>query len=137
MARKKPIEHYPKIMEKTDLKVANQLPSYFHNLNNRVAMGQTTEKGLRETKHAKQVWYDPPTSLNTKKTSFRVDPEAPIGQFPPDKSSGPEKKKMANFEQMLEKFGYTTKDRSQKPRKRPWHVKTIHTDGESSSSEEA
>ena len=44
---------------------------------------------------------------------------------------------MANFEQMLEKMGYTTKDNSHKPRKRPWHVKQYNFDDDSSSSEEA
>ena len=43
---------------------------------------------------------------------------------------------MANFEQMLEKAGYTTKDHSHKPRKRPWHVKQHNLEDESSSSEE-
>ena len=43
---------------------------------------------------------------------------------------------MANFEQMLEKFGYTTKDHSHKPRKRPWHIKQLNIDDESSSSED-
>ena len=50
MARKKGADNYPKIVTNEEKKINDQLPSYFHNLNNRVSMGQRTEKSYRETK---------------------------------------------------------------------------------------
>ena len=97
-------------------------------------MNTITERSMRHTKSSTQPVYNVPSSINEKK-SFRVDPNLTIDeQFPSDQKQV-KKKQAIDFGQMLEKKGYTMKATSQKPRKRPWHIKKIKFD-ESSSSDE-
>lgn len=80
MARKKNAANLPRVVSREDRRMTDQLPSYFHNLNSRMAMQQTTEKSHRMTKQSKQNFFDKPSTLNDKKQSFRVDPDLPIGE---------------------------------------------------------
>ena len=87
--------------------MSEQLPSYFHNANNRHSQTFITERSLRKTKKSTQPIYEVPSSFNDKK-SYRVDPNKPEGeQSPFDKLNSPKKRK--DFGQMLESFGYTMK----------------------------
>ena len=48
-----------------------KLPSYFHNINNRVAMSNTLERTIRNQNYSGAPFLDPKTTLEKK--SFRVD----------------------------------------------------------------
>ena len=80
MARKKNGTNLPRVVSREDRRMIDQLPSYFHNMNSRVGLDQTTEKSHRLTKQSKQNFIDKPSTLNDKKKSFRIDPDLPIGE---------------------------------------------------------
>ena len=126
----------PKVVSRHERDMSDQLPCYFHNANHRASMSFITEKSLRKTKKSTQPVYEVPSSLNEKK-SFRIDPNLPPDQQSPssNKHNSP-KKRGADFDTMLEKFGYTSKAATLKPRKRQWHIKDINfTDSSSSDNE--
>ena len=124
-------DKFPRLVSKQEQAVLAQLPSYFHNANNRASMSFITERSLRKTKKSTQPVYEAPSCFEEKR-SFRVDPEQP-----PGKKSSPSKtpRKGADFGQMLENMGYTIKETNRKTRKRPWHIKKINFTDSSSSDE--
>jgi len=86
----------------------HKLPTYMHNMHNRMGCSIVVEKSLRETKFEKADFSEPKTTINAKK-SFRKDPRgSPPPVFDPQK---PPKKKMT-FTQLLVKFGYISADKS-------------------------
>ena len=116
--------------------VASKLPTYFHNINNRMAMSNHVERGLRETQQYGYGYMNPKSSLNDKKI-FRVDPNSPkalIKKISNEEEAKPKKK--ATFEQLLTKYGYATEDKQDQKRKRPWHYKQPKVDDSSSSETE-
>ena len=121
-----------KKVTREDKRAMNRLPSYMHNVNNRMACTNTLERTLRESKYQHADFLEPKSHIIDKK-SFRHDPNgSPPPQFDPQK---PPKKKMT-FSQLLVKFGYITADKTKENRKRPWHVTPINPDGYSSSSDD-
>ena len=111
-------------LKKEDKVVAAKLPTYFHNINNRMAMSNHVERGLRETQQSGYGFMNPKSSLNDRKV-FRVDPNSPKSLLKKLAVNEEEKKpkKKATFEQLLTKYGYATEDKQDQKRKRPWHYK--------------
>ena len=122
----------PQKVTKDEKRAMKKLPSYMHNVNNRMSCSNTLERTLRESKFQHADFLEPKSQIAMKKT-FRKDPNgSPPPVFDPQK---PPKKKMT-FSQLLVKFGYITADKTKESRKRPWHVTPINPDGFSSSSDE-
>ena len=109
--------------KKGDRVTAAKLPTYFHNINNRMGINNQVERGLREAQCHNNTFMNPQSYLN-EKMEFRRDPKIPLSML---KKNGNEpekpKKKKATFESLLCKYGYATEDKSQVERKRPWHYK--------------
>lgn len=74
-----------KLVTKEDKRAMHKLPSYMHNVNNRMACSNLLEHSIRETKFQHADWLEPKSTINDKKSYRHSDAGSPPPVFDPQK----------------------------------------------------